>query len=644
MEKGTTYKATACGATEAQVGLFYPLEYFPGERLIFKKREKLCPSEHAEKYRVITKSRIPGPCRSENNMPVAKMFDIIDLPHVRRAFSSKGVQTGETEGAHSYAAYRAENSGRGDITLVMPDEKLVRRVMKKRFLTMFKDSPRFAALLSDNPDDTAIAAIALKNGININAGWGNSQAIVSSDSIETLIIDEFDKCKDIINIEEAFDRVTTYQDTSKIIAFSTPGLDGGPITQYMAECDVVFDYHVECPDCHVSQIMVFSNFYWPDGATHNEITRKQSARYRCPHCESLWDDYKRDQAVVKGDWIARENIDKPVSIGFQFPSWISPFKSLSDVVARKLKAETATVEKAKKIRMWYNQEAGEPHDEIIDEEQLPAEKLYERCYPYGPKGINWQLPMKGCILTCSVDIQGNRLEAEIMLWGPGLENWGIERRIFMGNTVKDEVWDMLEDYVHKTWKHESGIDLSISAVTIDVSYRDQYALDFKSRALKVKVYLVRGASTAGKPLLSPPLSKQKIKKGTKYSPWLIGTENAKDTLFAWAKAEIEDKEGVRFMHFPDSYDYEFFKGFLSETPVKRYSPRGQQILSYKKLKTDIRNEPLDLRVYNLIAIMILTRYKNVNLENLTIQITAMAAGLPSPIKKKGRRVLSKGVQ
>ena len=644
MQVATINKTTACGPTKAQSELFYPLEYFPGERAIFRKREPLIPSTHAEKYRVIIKSRIPGPCRSENNMPVAKMFDIIDLPHVRKAFGSKGVQTGVTEGAHSYIGYRAENSGRGDITVVMPDEKLVRRVMKKRVLTMLRKSPRFAELLSDNPDDTSITAIALKNGININAGWGNSQAVVSSDALETLIIDEFDKCKDIINIEEAFDRVTTYLYTSKVIAFSTPGLDGGPITQYMAECDVVFDYHVECPDCQVSQIMVFSNFYWPEGATHNEITRKMSARYRCPHCESKWDDDKRDQAVVKGDWIAREDIDKPVSVGFQFPSWISPFKSLSAVVARKLKAETATVEKPKKIRMWYNQEAGEPHDEVLEEEQLPAEKLYERCYPYGPKGADWIIPMKACIVTCSVDIQGNRLEAEIMAWGPGLENWGVERRIFMGNTVKEEVWDMLEDYIHKTWKHESGIELSVSAVTIDVSYRDTYALNFQCRPLKVKVYLVRGASTAGKPLLSPPLSKQKIKKGTKYSPWLIGTENAKDTLFAWAKAEIDDKEGVRFMHFPDSYDYEFFKWFLSETPVKRYSQGGQQRLSYKKIKTDIRNEPLDLRVYNLTAIMILTRYKNVNLENLTKQITAIAAGLPSPIKKKGRRILSKGVE
>lgn len=628
----------------SQPELFHTFEYFPGEQKIFKMKEDLTPSQHAEKYRVITKSRIPGPCRSENNMPVAKMFDIIDLPHVRKGVCAKGVQTGVTEGSHSYVGYRVENSGRGDVTIVMPDEKLVRRIMKRRVVPMFEKSPRFSELLSDNPDDTSLSAISLKNGINIGVGWSNSQAVVSSDAIETLIVDEFDKCKDIINIEEAFDRVTTYQYTSKTIVFSTPGLDGGPITQEMDDCDVIFDYYVECLDCHVSQIMVFSNFYWPEEATHKEIKRKKLARYCCPHCESLWDDYKRDQAVIKGDWIPRENIDKPIAIGFQFPSWISPFKSLSDVVARKLKAETAKVEKPKKIRMWYNQEAGESHDEVIEDEQLPVEKLYERCYPYAPKGSEWRIPMKACILTCSVDIQGNRLEAELMAWGPGLENWGIEKRVFMGNTVKEEVWDMLEDYIHETWKHESGVDLSLSAVTIDMSYRDQYALNFMARPkLKVKVYPVRGASTPGKPLLSPPLTKKKIKKGTKYSPWLIGTENAKDTLFAWARAEIEDKEGVRFMHFPDSYDYEFFKGFLSETLIKRYNQSGKQILSYKKIKTDIRNEPLDLRVYNLIAIIILTRFKNVNLEILSKQIINIAAGGPS-IKKKKSRILSKGVE
>ena len=642
VESRQIVKNVACGPTGAQPDLFYDFEYSSGERAIFRKKEKLTPSEHAEKYWIVPKSRIEGLYRRSNNMPVAKMFDIIDRPHVRLAKCCKGVQTGVTEGAHFYVAYRARISGKGDITVVMPDEKLVRRVMRKRVLVGFRKSPALAKLLSDNPDDTSLLGIFLKNGININVGWGNSQAVLSSDPLETLIIDEYDKCKDIVNIEEAFDRLTTYMYTSKGIAFSTPGLDGGPIIQSMADCDDIFDYHVLCPDCNHSQIMVFSQFYWPEGATHKEIKRKKSARYTCSHCESQWDDYMRDQAVLVGDWIPREGIDKPVDIGFQFPSWISPFKSLSDVVARKLKAEAATVEKPKKIRMWYNQEAGESHDEVIEEDQLSVDDLYARCYPYAPVGAGWTIPMKACVLTCSVDIQGNRLEAEVQAWGPGLENWGIERRYFMGNTVKTEVWDMLEDFVHQTWKHESGIELRLTAVAIDVGYRDKYALDFTARALKVRTYLVRGASTAGKPLISPPLTKKKMKKGTKYSPWLIGTENAKDTLFAWAKAEIEDQEGVRFMHFPDSYDYEFFKGFLSEQVKKVYNRTGNQILTYEKIKKAIRNEPLDLRVYNLVAILILTKFKNVNLEKLARQLSAAAAGTPIPKKAKGRRVLSKG--
>ena len=148
-------------------------------------------------------------------------------------------------------------------------------------------------------------------------------------------------------------------------------------------CDTVMEYHVECPDCGEVQVMTYEHFWWPDKeeATKrnsvelrrhaNTIIRESSARYVCSGCGVLWDDYARDKAVRLGlnhyfhGWKMREDIDLPVSIGFHFPSWLSPFKSLSTIVGRRLKAEAAT--HPVKLRAWYNQEAAEPYIERLSD-------------------------------------------------------------------------------------------------------------------------------------------------------------------------------------------------------------------------------------------------------------------------------------
>src|SRR5206468_7936396 len=100
----------------------------------------------------------------------------------------------------------------------------------------------------------------------------------------------------------------------------------------------------------------------------------------------------------------------------------------------------------------------------------------------------------------------------------------------------------------------------------------------------------------------------------------VGTDAAKDMIFDWLKVEVP---GPGYCHFPihPNYDEEYFAQLTAEEKRAKYD-RGVLVgYHYKKLRA--RNEALDLKVYNLVALAIL----NVNLDAL--------AGRKQPIMVKG---------
>jgi phage terminase large subunit GpA-like protein len=60
----------------------------------------------------------------------------------------------------------------------------------------------------------------------------------------------------------------------------------------------------------------------------------------------------------------------------------------------------------------------------------------------------------------SKDTEG-RLEVEVVAFGLGEESWSIDYQIFSGDPAKPEVWQKLDTYLKKPWRHESGLDLAV---------------------------------------------------------------------------------------------------------------------------------------------------------------------------------------
>jgi len=111
-----------------------------------------------------------------------------------------------------------------------------------------------------------------------------------------------------------------------------------------------------------------------------------------------------------------------------------------------------------------------------------------------------------------------------------------------------------------------------------------------------KIFALKGSSESGKEILG------KFSTNNQYRVrlWLIGTDTAKDRIFARMKIPCP---GPAFMHLPDFAEDEYLAQLTSEKAVRRYRRGKGTIREY--IKTRARNEALDLEVYALSALYVL---------------------------------------
>jgi hypothetical protein len=211
-------------------------------------------------------------------------------------------------------------------------------------------------------------------------------------------------------------------------------------------------------------------------------------------------------------------------------------------------------------------------------------KLRNQCIDYSAEVPNGVL-----FISIGVDVQGDRLEAEAIGYGRDYESWGIEKKVFYGNTTQEAVWNDLRQFLQKTWQHESGIAIGSSRSFVDSSDGNvrQTVYDFTTPLEATGVFSIKGSSTRWQAIFMR-WSADSDKK-TKFA--LIGTDTAKSLLYSWMSLE---EHGQGYMHFPMSYheDVEYFKQLTSEYLDSR---------NMWQVKQGHSNERLDCRVYSLAA-------------------------------------------
>jgi phage terminase large subunit GpA-like protein len=568
---------------------------YPGETLALRAGSGKTGSAWPHGNRYVHVSPLPGPWDNDIAPHLVDIMDTFAQEYFQHGTIAGGSQGGKTDLLHNCIGMVADNAP-GPALLIMQDQATGGDTITDRLIPMFRDTPTLRKLRTKNPDDMSRQRLRLRNGMTLYLAWSNSEGRLASKPCRYLFRDEIDLWP-VSALKKSWARTRAFKHSRKIMDACTASTVDGAVWAAQKHAQEIRDYYAVCPHCKHEQTLKFGQIRWADGVIDpTELAENGSAWYECEQCQGIWDEDDRDDAVKAGRWKRRDTGVihlRPSSVWWHVPPMLSRFVFFNEIAQAYL--TTLTEPTLENLKYFYNDCLGLPLPEESDGETVKETELYKRREHYAPEDQGWRVPMAACLLTADTDVQANRLECEVVAWGAGHESWGVEYKVFHGDTSKDDVWQQLHDWAStQTWRHESGSPLAIARMGVDIGFRADMVAKFVRRSRR---YLAHKGSNNS----SAPLVPRKPSRSPKYKVpfYELGVSDGKDTLFTWLNNE---PGGARSCHFPMfyGYDFEYFRMLCAEHAVKEKNRRTNKLETVWKLRPGFqRNEALDVRVGNM---------------------------------------------
>lgn len=513
------------------------------------------------------------------------VMDALSDASISRVVVAKASQVGYTECLGNIVGYFIDQDP-CSMLIVQPTVEMGEAWSKDRLAPMLRDCPALAGKVSSPQARDASNTLRQKvfHGGRLAIVGANSPAGLASRPVRVVLADEVDRYPVSAGSEGdplslAARRQSTYWNRKTLVG-STPTLKGSSVIwrEWLASDQRKF--HVPCPDCDHEQVLSWSNVRWDKAPSGKHLPH--TAHYVCEHCGSIWTDADRHDAVARGRWQATNADGAPGLAGFHISALMSPWVQLSEVVAEFLAAR----KDAALLQVWTNTVLGEPFEE--EREVIEATSLMTRGENYGPQSI--PEPVK--FLTAGVDTQGDRLEVQIVGWGPFEEAWAVRYAVLPGDPAQQHVWDQLDDVLRAAYCREDGREMRVRLACVDAGGHHQHQVLEYCRRRK-GVVAIRGAAGA-KPIWSGRASK--TRHG--HRVYWTGVDTAKDTIYSRLRFA---EPGPGYMHFPTGglFTEEYYRQLTSEEVQTRYN-EGRPYRIWM-LPGGRRNEVLDTWVYALAA-------------------------------------------
>jgi phage terminase large subunit GpA-like protein len=393
------------------------------------------------------------------------------------------------------------------------------------------------------------------------------------------------------------------------------------------------DYIVPCPHCDHGQRLRWGGrdtdfgIKWPRG-------RPEEAFYLCEHCHCEIAEHHKALMVEQGRYIAARTV--PGHAGFRIWAAYSPFPQAAwGVLAKEWVAAQGN---PFKLQVFVNTALGEAW-ESTSGAPLDWEVLHARREPF-PLGEDERamVPRGAALLTCGVDVQDDRLEAQVWAHGKGEEAWVLEHQVLHGDPSSPALWDELDERVLLMPRRleRGGYDY-IRATAVDTGgHHTQAAYDFcRPRFRRVMpdrrrsyVFAVKGQ--AGQGSIWPREASRKV---AQVVLWPIRVEPAKDLIADRIRAMLKEPEragGAGWIHWPTWLGETYFQQLTAEHCVEGYDRKGFPVRSWQPKTAGLRNEAWDTAVYAYAALRGLVDGLGVDFERECAEIeTQQPFELPS---------------
>ena len=110
------------------------------------------------------------------------------------------------------------------------------------------------------------------------------------------------------------------------------------------------------------------------------------------------------------------------------------------------------------------------------------------------------LPASVAALTAGVDVQGDRIELQVVGWGRDEEGWVIDHRVLRSDPSGARLWSDLDMVLQATFPHPAGLDLPVRAAAIDTGgHHTRMDYKFRRTRLARRVWAIKGRGGLGVP-------------------------------------------------------------------------------------------------------------------------------------------------
>lgn len=593
-------------------------------------------SEWADTYRMLSSmSAEPGRWRTSRAPYQKEIMDAFTQPGIHRVVVKSCAQIGKSDIMNNVIG-RYAHLDPCAIMMLQPTIDMAQDYSKSRIVPMVRDTPVLRGLFSDaksRDSSNTILSKLFPGGRLIMCG-ANSPSGLASKPIRVLLCDEVDRFPVSAGTEGdpvdlASKRMTTFWNYVMGL-FSTPTLEGASRIDAEYARGTCEEWQHRCPNCggyHKLRVEEMNVDAEKGAVVNGQRTYVvKSVKWHCPDCGFEFDE--REMKAAPQKYVLHNEMALKNGIrSFSLNAFSSPWITWPDIMREWLEAKGDP----DREKVVVNTRFGESYKATgaFDNNDF----LLQRREKYGA-----ELPDDVLLLTAAVDTQDNRLEYEICGWGVGEECWGIKKGMILGRPDQAATWKLLDLALDKPYHYKDGTSLMVARTFIDRGGHYTTSVDdycYMHRHLqRFPIY--------GKPGVGIPLVYQKLGKTKDNIPIQpIGVNEGKQTIMNRLTVE---KPGPLYFHFPldepevmdnRGYDGVYMKGLISEhRKVVKKNGVYQEVW---EPVGNVRNEPLDLRNYNLAAMKSLNidwdKLKAMQTGEEPVERTPEPVERPNPAKK-----------
>lgn len=241
------------------------------------------------------------------------------------------------------------------------------------------------------------------------------------------------------------------------------------------------------------------------------------------------------------------------------------------------------------LKAVVNTLCGETWVEQVESKSYKAVKSLVESY-----NVTDSIPNGIKVITIGCDVQGDRLELEILGHGAKDEKWSLDYVILPGDVIKGDVFKKLDEQYMRTFTREDGTVLRVSVMFIDAGYQTTKIYRYTRPRQRSRIYSVMGTDTGTIP-------NKVVLKGEGTRKTKLYTSNSAEAKRLIFKMLSVSEPGPGFCHFPDFYKDDYFKGLTNAVMYRKIRGGVFKGYGWKKKYENSPDEPLDCRHYAIAA-------------------------------------------